>query len=363
MTMSERIATTSTSEPSSRCSRRPPAARRRPRLRAIAAACAATLFLANAAAAAETDASPAAAETGASHAMESTSGTDVEKARTHFLQGVEFYNHGDFKLSLIEFRRSYDLSNNYRILYNIGQVNQQLGNYSKALAALEQYLRDGAAEIADDRRAEVAETISGLRNRVAHVRILTNVRAPEILLDGYPAELEADGSITVDPGDHRVEVRRPGYQTTGSIVSLAGGDKTELRLTLQVVPPPAVLPVPSRTTAPARDSTWLWIGWTATGAAALGAGITGVLASMQASELADLRNSPASTQSQRDNVGRRARTFAVTSDVLTATAVAAGAVSLYLTLRPGTREQEPSHRGPVTSVALGPTGVTLAQSF
>jgi hypothetical protein len=192
---------------------------------------------------------------------------------------------------------------------------------------------------------------------------VTNVRAPEILLDGYPAELGEDGSITVDPGDHRVDVRRSGYQPAGSIVSLAAGDKTELRLTLHAIPPAAVLAVPSRTAPPARDSTWLWIGWTTTGAAALGAGITGVLASTQASELADLRNSPASTQSQRDNVGRRARTFAVTSDVLTATAVAAGAVSLYLTLRTGTREREPSRRGPATSVALGPTGVTLAQSF
>lgn len=289
---------------------------------------------------------------------------DVDKARAHFLQGVQFYNNGDYKLSLIEFRRSYELSRNYRILYNIGQVNQQLGNYTKALNALAQYLSDGGAEIPDDRRAEVMTNVAVLQRRVAHVRLLSNVSAPELLVDGFPVELSSDATITVDPGDHRIDVRKPGYQSAGTVVSLAAGDRSDIRLDLQKVQSQVVLAAPRFAPAPSeRPSTWLWVGWGTTGAAALGAGITGVLASMQANELAELRNSPSSTQEQRDDVGRRARSFAIASDVLTATAVVAGGASLYLTLRGSKAEAPDRAPAPTTRVSFAPSGVSLHQTF
>lgn len=288
---------------------------------------------------------------------------DTDKARVHFLQGVQFYNSGDYKLSLIEFRRSYELSGNYRILYNIGQVNQQLGNYTRALDALTQYLSDGNTEVPEERRAEVLSNVAVLQKRVAHVRLVSNVSAPEILVDGFPAELSANATITVDPGDHRIDVRKAGYQSAGTVLSLAAGDSSEIRLDLVKHPAPVVIATP-RVTPPRaeRPATWLWVGWGTTGAAALGAGVTGVLASMQASELAELRNSPSSTQEQRDSVGRRARTFAVASDILTATAVVAGGASLYLTFR-GNKEAPDLAPAPATRVSLTPVGVSLHQTF
>lgn len=44
----------------------------------------------------------------------------------------------------------------YRILYNIGQVQQQLSQFAKALASLERYLAEGEGKIPDDRRAIVS---------------------------------------------------------------------------------------------------------------------------------------------------------------------------------------------------------------
>jgi hypothetical protein len=287
---------------------------------------------------------------------------DLDQARTHFQQAVQFYNAGDYKLSLIEFRRSYELSKNYRILYNIGQVNQQLGNYTNALAALEQYLREAGSEVEDGRKAEVTANAALLRTRVAHIRIISNVPGPEVLVDGFPVDSkEPNQAINVDPGDHRIDLRKAGYQSGGTVVALAAGDVNEVRVNLVRVPPSIRVSGPA-TNAPARDSTWLWIGWSTTAASALGAGITGVLASTQATELANLRNSSWSTQAQRDNVGARAKRFAVASDVLTATALVVGATSLYLTLSSG--KSAPEHRArPVTRVALSPVGVRLEQSF
>lgn len=307
------------------------------------------------------EAEPVAVTAASSDPLQGARTPDLEKARSHFAQGVQFFNAGDYKLSLIEFRRSYELSKNYRILYNIGQVNQQLGNYTNALSALEQYLRAGGNEVDEERKAEVAANIIVLKTRVAHIRLVSNVEVPEVLVDGFPVyRTDPKADIALDPGDHRVELRKTGYQNGGTVVALAAGDVSEVRIHLVRVPPAAHVATPTREPAQRVDSTKLWIAWTTTAATALGAGVTGVLAAMQANELADLRNSSLSTQAQRDEVGHRARTFAVISDVLTVTAIAAGATSLYLTLRADKTE----HRATaVTRLGVGVGGLRLEQSF
>lgn len=288
---------------------------------------------------------------------------DLERARLHFNQGIQFYNVGDYKLSLIEFRRSYELSKNCRILYNIGQVNQQLGNYTNALTVLEQYLREIGGEVSEERKAEVTASIQTLRTRVAHIRIISNVDAPEILIDGFPVNPKnLNAKIALDPGDHRVDLRKSGFQSGGTVVALAAGDENEVRINLVRVPSIVRVAAPATSPTTRRDSTGMWIGWTTTAATALGAGVTGVLAVMQASELADLRNSSWSTQAQRDETGKRARAFSIASDVLTVAAVAAGATSLYLTLR--SEKVEPEQRPvPTTRLALTSNGFRLEQTF
>src|SRR5688500_11544745 len=76
---------------------------------------------------------------------------DSKEAQEHFQRARTLYDEGDFNLALIEFKRAYDISPNYRVLYNIGQVNIQLFNYAAARKALGQYLEDGGQEISSGR--------------------------------------------------------------------------------------------------------------------------------------------------------------------------------------------------------------------
>lgn len=287
-------------------------------------------------------------------------GDNVEVARSHFLRGVQFYNAGDYKLSLEEFRRSYELSQNYRILYNIGQVHQQLNNYARALAALERYLAEGGADVPEARRSEVSNSIVELKRKVAYVVLVTNVAQPEVLVDGFPTpERDSTNRLTLDPGDHRVELRKAGYQPSTSVLTLAAGDTTELRLHL--VPSPAA----DRHASPAaqgakHEQSLPWLGWVATGVLAAGAGVMGVLATNQASELSSLRTS-VSTQAQRDKVAKRAHTYAIACDALGAAALVSGGISLYLTLHSsGPKRHEAAAE---TTLVLSPSRVALSGSF
>jgi len=305
-----------------------------------------------------------ATQAGALPVAEAPSERDVEVARTHFGRGVQFYNNGDYKLSLLEFRRSYELSRNYRVLYNIGQVNQQLSNYAKALAALEQYLKEGGAEVDEERRVEVASSVAELEKKTAVLKLAFDVDIAEVWIDDVALGTFARGALVrVDAGDHRIEVRRAGRESAGAAVSLAAGDATtvELRLPERRLRPPELAPAPVAVSPP-KSSTLLWVGWIATGTLAAGAGITGVLATSHASELASLRNSPDSTASERQSEGDQARAFAIASDALAGTAVAVGLTSLYFTVFSKDKSPGP-RRESATNIRLGPSGVSLVHRY
>src|SRR5688572_21286235 len=59
-----------------------------------------------------------------------------QEARERFNQGLALFEDGDYGLALIEFERAYAVVPDYRVLYNIAQVNIQLGRYAKARHAL-----------------------------------------------------------------------------------------------------------------------------------------------------------------------------------------------------------------------------------
>ena len=73
---------------------------------------------------------PVLADEGA--ATEGVTPAVARDAEERFQRGVKLFDDGDFKLALIEFQRSYALAHNYRVLYNIGQVEFQIGAFASA---------------------------------------------------------------------------------------------------------------------------------------------------------------------------------------------------------------------------------------
>jgi hypothetical protein len=288
---------------------------------------------------------------------------EIETARAHFARGVQFYNNGDHKLALVEFKRSHELSGNYRVLYNIGQVNHQLGLYTKALAALDRYLSEGGSDVPEPRRTEVLNSIAELRKKTAHLKVRVNVDGAEIFVDDVSlGEVHGQRALTIDAGDHRIEARKNGYRNAGTVVTLAAGEVADVPLELVKSDPAIIVTRPSEPKK--KKSPLIWVGWTATGVMAVGAAATGVLAMSAANELASLRESPDSTPEERDASAKRARRFAIASDALTGAAVLTGAVSLYFTLRGGSEMDSKSARSKSsTQVGLRPGGVSIVHRF
>ncbi len=256
---------------------------------------------------------------------------NTKEAEQHFQRGIKLFDEGDFKLALVELERSYDLAPNFRVLYNIGEVQFQLNNYAQALRTLTRYLEVGGDRILPNRRAEVERDIEALKIRTAHLQLSVDVDDAEILIDGERiGRSPLKDAELVDAGSHRIVVQKQGFVATNDSITLVGGDAKSLNIHLVPVPPKD-----ERRVIEVRESSGLgpvWIGWGLT--VALGIATVGSAVAWQNADgkLTDLKGAQSSS-TERESQARTVDTLrTVTFVVGGATLVTAG-VSLFLTLR------------------------------
>jgi hypothetical protein len=279
-----------------------------------------------------------------------------DEAKERFKKGTQFYKQGDYKLALIEFERAHELAPNYRVLFNIGQANAELNNYGKALRAFRSYLDAGGAEIPEDRRAAVEGYIGGLLDRVASVRITTNVPSAEVMIDDMPVAKDGRGEpLLVDAGQHVVRVHASGHEPQSRVIVLAGRDSSEVHIDLRPTKSPVVVAIREEKRSPVP----VIVGWSATGLFAASGMLTAILSANSQATLRSLRESSTYvSRTDMENVESRARTYALVADISIGAAVVSGIVATYLTLRP-----DPKPAAPKTGIAatILPTG--LAGTF
>src|SRR6478735_9099060 len=286
----------------------------------------------------------------------------LKEAGERYARGLALYGDGEFLLALVEFERAYQLSNNYKVLYNIGQVRMQLARYAKAKEALEEYLKLGGTSLSAERTQAVNKDLATLAERTASLSIVSSEVGADISLDGKViATSPLTAPLIVDAGEHNLVLHKAGFYDAAQSVTLAGHDQLELKIELKPIPL-AMQPKAGdvRTdVAPAKPArTAMWAAWAGTGALAATAGVVGYFGISKANELESMRTDSPADAAELEKAKKSARTLLAISDVAAGLAVVTGGVALYLTL------SHPSEK-PAPSVALGiaPNGLRLRGSF
>jgi tetratricopeptide (TPR) repeat protein len=283
------------------------------------------------------------------------------EAKQRFDRGFELYEEGEYPLALIEFNRAYELVPNYRVLYNIGQVCIQLGQYANARRALEEYLQKGAEALTLDRRAAVKKDLEMLGHRTAFLTINANIEGAEVLVDDvFVGKTPLGPALLVDAGVHRVTVRRVGYLPKMGSVTLAGGDEQTISLALELQPEETQTIVVREQVVQDSSEAWMIAGWVTTGALVAGAIVTGVMGSSEADELEQLRAAYApeydDLRGRIEQTKSNASTLFLASDVMSGAALIVGGLTLWITLDPPEPERpEPDvpRPKPIERVDLG----------
>lgn len=258
------------------------------------------------------------------------SASPKDQAREHYARGIAAYDEGDFAHALVELQRAQELAPDYRVLYNIGQVNLQLHRYANGRAALRKYLAEGGTRVPAERKEAVQRDLAATDTKVARVSIQVDAPAAvaEVTVDDVVVGNAPIFEVEVDAGEHRIGARAPKYQAYTEVVTLVGGEIKDLALKLaplviEAPPPPPRAPRP-----------WLTAMWIGSGVLASGAVVTGILALGRQRDLENLRKTPDSDPRERADVADSAKTFALTTDIVGASAAVVAGVALYFTLKP-----------------------------
>jgi len=167
------------------------------------------------------------------------------EVQKHFELGNQLYDEGRYDDALVEYDKAYALSNNWKILFNRGQVLVMLRRDPEAIEAFEQYLARGGKEVPEDRRKSVETDLEKLRQRLAKVTLSGAPSGVEVLVDGRAVgTTPLKGPIVVGAGKHIVAVRRGPSVVFTKEVLIAAGDTRDVPVEIAPEPKPAPPPPP-----------------------------------------------------------------------------------------------------------------------
>lgn len=197
----------------------------------------------------------------------------VARARAHFVLGMQFFETRAYRDAIREFQLAIALVPIADVWFNIGRAHEELGDFERARAAFERYLRD---RVDAPDAAAVRQRVQGLAQRSADRTrgLAASSGDGSLRMHGVPAEalVALDGRVVSEQtrerpillaaGRHRLEVSRPGFVPFRAEVSIEPGLLTSAYPRLA----PLTTPV-----APPRERarTWTWVALGLAGAGAI----------------------------------------------------------------------------------------------
>jgi hypothetical protein len=306
---------------------------------------------------------PHGARAQAADSVEAGAGSDVDQARRHFGQGLKLYKDGDFDAALVQFERAYAVKPNFKVLYNIAQSYFELHQYVEARDTLSRYLKDGAGSIEPERQAAVQADLSELQRRIAHLTLKVDVTGATVFVDGKKVGTTPLGAaVDVNEGQRTISVETTDRGSKQRIVRLAGGEEQTVSVDFAATSAAPATAAASTTTSlpPAPASRGLGAGFWLTGGMAIalgaGAGVTGYLALKARDDHdADLVRFGV-TESELKDTRDRAKTFALTTDILAGSAIVCAGIATVLLVTHDSGSQQ-------VGLAVGPGNIALHGNF
>jgi hypothetical protein len=154
-------------------------------------------------------------------------------ALAEYEAGRVLYQDGDYGGALLKFQASYDLSKDYRLLWNMAACEKNLRRYARVLNLIERYLAEGGAQLStadrDDAKT-LAETVAAF---VGTVTIAVNEAGASVAVDGESVGTSPlPAPVRLDMGSRSLTVKKPGFVDYAATLPVRGGQAstTEVKL-------------------------------------------------------------------------------------------------------------------------------------
>lgn len=159
------------------------------------------------------------------------SGEDAEY-RNVVEEALQEYNRGNWEEAAALFERAHRLNPSARTLRGMGLTAYEARRYVDAIRYLSEALTETRRALTAAQREEVSGTLERARRFVAHLRLKIGPSDARVTINGRPAEPDARGDVTTDPGLLDVEITADGYESALRRVRLTAGGQEELAVQL-----------------------------------------------------------------------------------------------------------------------------------
>jgi len=285
---------------------------------------------------------------------------NITEASAHFNRGVELYHEGNLDAALAEFSRANELAPNYRLLYNMAQVQSERHDYVRAIQLLSSYIQQGGAEVSAARRKEVEQESARLRQRVAMLWVSADAENASLWInDERVATLPLQQPVLLNAGIARVRVEADGRKPYATELNVAGGDRPRLQVALELAQGPAA----ARQPEPKIDYTPVWASGISTATLGVSTIVFGALTARANSQLnAQLDTFPgddAAIEGSRHKV----RVLAALTDVFGVATLLAAGTGVYFLASPVYERDAEDKRAADIRVSAGFGTVAVEGSF
>jgi tetratricopeptide (TPR) repeat protein len=148
-------------------------------------------------------------------------------------EGLAEYEARHFDEARSLFRRAHELNPNARTYRGIGMASFELRDYVSAVHNLSAALRDSRKPLSSEQRKHSQDLLDRSRMFVDVYTLKLTPEDARVLIDGRLPEYEADGSLILGFGQHALEASATGYAIRALPITVRGGEKKELSVTLE----------------------------------------------------------------------------------------------------------------------------------
>jgi hypothetical protein len=157
-----------------------------------------------------------------------------EPARKAWDAAKQLAGANDYKGALVEFQRAYELSQNPRVLYNVGITEKLLTHYARAVDAWDKELHEGAGKLTATEIGELKNAIAIVQQFVTTIEVTANEPDATLYVDDYAiGKTPFVGPVRIDVGKHTLRLSKDGFVDATQNVDVASGAKTPVTFKLE----------------------------------------------------------------------------------------------------------------------------------
>jgi hypothetical protein len=156
------------------------------------------------------------------------------QAKDDYESGRVLFENNDYAGALVKFQHAFDLSDDFRLLWNMGACEKNLRHYTRVLMLVEQFLREGGARISAAQRDEAMSVLRTVRPLIGEIDVSANETGASVYLDGaLVGTTPLKEPVRADLGDRRIQVTKDGFKEQVAVTHVTGGARTSVAVKLE----------------------------------------------------------------------------------------------------------------------------------